>query len=118
MKNQNKWIKVIIILFILILVLICNKETVIKFLSSIYSGFIRTVIDEMTDHFAETDIISIPSFGTFEVKKRLERIVVNPATKKRMLVPPKLVLCFKPVQSIKEQLKNASFEDEEGGLDE
>lgn len=46
MKNQNKWIKVIIILFILILVLICNKETVIKFLSSIYSGFIRTVIDE------------------------------------------------------------------------
>ena len=66
----------------------------------------------------ETDIISIPSFGTFEVKKRLERIVVNPATKKRMLVPPKLVLGFKPVQSIKEQLKNASFEDEEGGLDE
>ncbi|EFI71743.1 MULTISPECIES: HU family DNA-binding protein [Segatella] len=79
---------------------------------------VRTVIDEMTDHFAETDIISIPSFGTFEVKKRLERIVVNPATKKRMLVPPKLVLGFKPVQSIKEQLKNASFEDEEGGLDE
>ena len=79
---------------------------------------VRTVIDEMTDHFAETDIISIPSFGTFEVKKRLERIVVNPATKKRMLVPPKLVLGFKPVQSIKEQLKNASFEDEEGGFDE
>ena len=79
---------------------------------------VRTVIDEMTDHFAETDIIAIPSFGTFEVKKRLERIVVNPATKKRMLVPPKLVLGFKPVQSIKEQLKNASFEDEEGGLDE
>lgn len=48
----------------------------------------------------------------------MERIVVNPATKKRMLVPPKLVLGFKPVQSIKEQLKNASFEDEEGGLDE
>ncbi len=79
---------------------------------------VRTVIDEMTDHFAETDIVSIPSFGTFEVKKRLERIVVNPATKKRMLVPPKLVLGFKPVQSIKEQLKNASLEDEEGGLDE
>ena len=79
---------------------------------------VRTVIDEMTDHFAETDIVSIPSFGTFELKKRLERIVVNPATKKRMLVPPKLVLGFKPVQSIKEQLKNASFEDEEGGLDE
>ena len=46
MKNQNKWIKAIIILFILILVLICNKENIIKLFSSIYSSFIRTVIDE------------------------------------------------------------------------
>lgn len=46
MKNQNKWIKTIIILFILILVLIYNKENIIKLFSSIYSSFIRTVIDE------------------------------------------------------------------------
>ena len=46
MKNQNKWIKAIIILFILILVLIYNKENIIKLFSSIYSSFIRTVIDE------------------------------------------------------------------------
>ena len=46
MKNQNKWIKVIIILFILGLIIICNKETIIKFFSGIYSSFIRTVIDE------------------------------------------------------------------------
>ena len=31
MKNQKKWIKAIIILFILILVFICNKENIIKF---------------------------------------------------------------------------------------
>ncbi len=46
MKNQNKWIKVIIILFILGLIIIYNKETIIKFFSSMYSSFIRTVIDE------------------------------------------------------------------------
>ena len=46
MKNQKKWIKAIIILFILILVLICNKENIINFFSGIYSSFIRTVIDE------------------------------------------------------------------------
>ena len=45
-------------------------------------------------------------FGTFEVKKRLERVVVNPTTKKRQLVPPKLVLGFRPVASVKEKLKN------------
>ena len=46
MKNKNKLIKVIIILFLLILVLTCNKENIIKLFSSIYSSFIRTVIDE------------------------------------------------------------------------
>ena len=46
MKNKNKWIKAIIFLFLLILVLICNKENIIKLFSNIYSSFIRTVIDE------------------------------------------------------------------------
>ena len=46
MKTKNKWIKVIIILFLLILVLIYNKENIMKLFSSIYSSFIRTVIDE------------------------------------------------------------------------
>ena len=46
MKNKNKWIKVINILFLLIFVLFCNKENIIKLFSSIYSSFIRTVIDE------------------------------------------------------------------------
>ena len=35
-----------------------------------------------------------------------ERVVVNPTTKKRQLVPPKLVLGFRPVASVKEKLKN------------
>ena len=48
----------------------------------------------------------LPNFGSFEVKKRLERIMVNPSTGQRMLVPPKLVLNFKPVASIKEKLKS------------
>ena len=49
--------------------------------------------------------IQINSFGIFEVKKRLERVITNPGTGKKMLVPPKLVLNFKPTVTIKEQLK-------------
>lgn len=67
---------------------------------------VNTVIDSMNDGFQRGDIVSIPKFGTFEVKKRLERIVVNPGTKQRMLVPPKLVLSFKPIAALKEKLKN------------
>ena len=50
--------------------------------------------------------MTIARLGSFDVKKRLERIIVNPGTKQRMLVPPKLVLSFKPIVAIKEDLKN------------
>lgn len=67
---------------------------------------VRKVIDSMIVKFEEGDSVSIPNFGTFEVKKRMERVVVNPTTKKRQLVPPKLVLAFHPTSAVKERLKN------------
>lgn len=67
---------------------------------------VRKVIDAMIAQFEDGKMVSIPNFGSFEVKKRMERVVVNPATKKRQLVPPKLVLAFRPVASVKEKLKN------------
>lgn len=65
------------------------------------------LVEEMGTHFENGDCVQIANFGTFEVKKRLERIIVNPGTQQRMLVPPKLVLNFKPVAAIKDGLKNA-----------
>ena len=46
------------------------------------------------------------NFGTLEVKKREERISVNPASGKRMLIPPKLVVKFKMSNTLKDKLKN------------
>lgn len=69
-------------------------------------SLVNALIEEMCNRFDEGDTVSIPTFGVFEVKKRLERVVVSPSTGKRMLVPPKLVLAFRPVASIKEKLKN------------
>ena len=66
----------------------------------------RTPIDAMSQNLQNGDTVLLPNFGTFEVKKRMERVVVNPSTRKRMLVPPKLVLGFKPVAAVKEKLKN------------
>lgn len=71
---------------------------------------VNAVVEEMGDHFQEDDAVLIPTFGTFEVKKKLERIMVNPATGQRMLVPPKLVLNFKPSVNWKERIKNGGAE--------
>ncbi len=59
---------------------------------------------EMTSHFEEETQVSIMNFGNFEVKKRLERVIINPATKQRMLVPPKMALSFKPSNVLKDKL--------------
>lgn len=67
---------------------------------------VRKVIDAMITEFEDGEVVAIPNLGTFEVKKRMERVVVNPTTKKRQLVPPKLVLGFRPVAAVKEKLKN------------
>lgn len=68
---------------------------------------VTEVIDSMGAQFAEGDSVQITNYGTFDVKKRLERIVVNPSTQQRMLVPPKLILNFRPVAYIKEALKDS-----------
>jgi DNA-binding protein HU-beta/integration host factor subunit alpha len=63
------------------------------------------LINAMADAFQEDQAVLVPNFGVFETKKKMERIMVNPGTGQRMLVPPKLVLNFKPNQSWKAQLK-------------
>jgi DNA-binding protein HU-beta/integration host factor subunit alpha len=67
---------------------------------------VNSLIDSMSDAFLEGDSVVINNFGTFEVKKKLERIIVNPATGQRMLVPPKLVLGFKQSDSWKTEMRN------------
>jgi DNA-binding protein HU-beta len=73
-----------------------NKDT---------AQFISSVLGIMTQELQEGKSISLQGFGTFEVKKKLERISINPATQQRMLIPPKLVLTYKPSITLKEKFK-------------
>ena len=71
---------------------------------------VNKVVETMGDSFQNNDSVLVPTFGTFEVKKKLERVMVNPSTGQRMLVPPKLVLTFKPNVNWKERIKNGGTE--------
>ena len=71
---------------------------------------VNSIVEAMGDHFQEDGSVLVPTFGTFEVKKKLERIMVNPSTGQRMLVPHKLVLNFKPNANWKERVKNGGNE--------
>ena len=63
-----------------------------------------TLLGEIEKRLVDEDFIVIPEFGTFEVKKKLERVVVNPVTKQKMLIPPKIVVTFKPSGSLKQKI--------------
>ena len=71
---------------------------------------VNRVVETLGDSFQNDDTVVVPTFGSFEVKKKLERVMVNPSTGQRMLVPPKLVLTFKPNISWKERIKNGGTE--------
>ena len=53
----------------------------------------------------DMDSVSIPSFGTFEPKKRNERVMPHPHSGRRMLVPPKVVMGFKVSKVLKAKLQ-------------
>lgn len=70
----------------------------------------KTLIEAMGHYFENGESVVVNGFGTFEVRKRLERVIINPASGQRMLVPPKLVLGFKPSSIIKDQYKKGGVE--------
>ena len=88
-----------------------NKEFIAELASR--TGFsakdtqtlVNNIVNAMGDAFQEDNAVLVPNFGVFETKKKMERIMVNPASGQRMLVTPKLVLNFKPNQTLKEKLK-------------
>ena len=68
------------------------------------------VVDAMVESFQEGNVVTMQNFGSFEVKKKMERIIVNPTTGQRMLVPPKLTLNFKISPTWKDKLRNGGSE--------
>lgn len=57
-------------------------------------------------HATEMDSVSVPGFGSFEPQKRMERVMAVPSTGKRLLIPPKIILTFKPSGVLKSRLRS------------
>ena len=66
---------------------------------------VQNLIGVMEELWKNGDAVSLSGFGVLEVKQKNERVSVNPMTGVRTLVPPKLVLTYKPSSLLKEKLK-------------
>ena len=69
------------------------------------SDILESTVSIVTEILEKGDSIAIQGFGTFETKKKNERISTNPRTKQRFLIPPKIAVSFRPGHTLKENLK-------------
>lgn len=69
------------------------------------SEVLEATVSIINSNLEENNSVNIQGFGLFETKKKAERISVNPVSKQRFLVPPKITLSFRPGQTIKENFK-------------
>lgn len=90
-----------------------DNKTLVETLSKkldISRDTVITLIDGLSEVVGECgaalDSITLPSFGTFEPRKRMERVAVHPASGKRLLVPPKIVMSFRPSSLLKQRIRN------------
>lgn len=65
----------------------------------------ETFCDVMVDTMVDNDSVTVASFGSFDPRLKTERVVVHPSTGRRMLVPPKLTITFKPSALLKQKVK-------------
>jgi DNA-binding protein HU-beta len=75
------------------------------------SETLESAVSVISSNLGEGNSINIQGFGQFETKKKGERISVNPVSKQRFLIPPKITPAFRPGQSIKDNLKKLEIDE-------
>ncbi len=70
------------------------------------SNMIDGLVAVVREKCSALDSIAVPGFGSFEAKKKMERIATHPATGKRILIPPKMALTFKTSAVLKQKLRD------------
>lgn len=66
---------------------------------------ITALVAEICAQLTDENQVSLQGFGNFEVKKKMEHVMINPSTRQRMLVPPRIDIKFRPSTTLKEALK-------------
>lgn len=62
---------------------------------------VNAMLSAITESLVRGDKVSIVGFGTFEVRDRKEKKVINPQTKETMIAPASKAPAFKAGQALK-----------------
>lgn len=63
---------------------------------------VKGVFDAISEELASGEAVSIPGFGSFEVKERASRVGRNPRTMEAMVIDARRVPVFKPSRALRQ----------------
>jgi DNA-binding protein HU-beta len=63
---------------------------------------VEAVVETIIEALADGDKVTIPGFGTFEVRARAARTGRNPQTGESIAIPASRIAAFKPASALKQ----------------
>lgn len=69
-------------------------------------SFVSATASAIVTHCADLNTVAFPGFGNFSAEKYDEKIEIDPATGKRMLLPPHIDMVFRQSVILKKRLGN------------
>ena len=73
-----------------------------KITEILIDDFFEIVLDKLI----ENNKVKISNFGTFILKNKKERMVMNPKTKEKAVITQRNVITFKPSKEVKKYINN------------
>lgn len=75
---------------------------------------VQKTFDAIIETLVEEGRIELRNFGVFEVKRRAPRKARNPRTNKRVFVPEKYVVTFRPGKQMEQRVRQMGQETQSG----
>lgn len=75
------------------------------------SDILETTVEIFVKNLTKENSVNIQGFGFFDVKRKSQRISVNPISQQRYLTPPKISVAFKSGNTVKEILKKLTIDE-------
>ncbi len=68
------------------------------------SSLVEQVLDQMIDALSRGENVKLSSFGSFNLRKKSERIGRNPKTGEEVMIAPRTVITFKASDTLKKRV--------------
>ena len=70
------------------------------------AGILEQLLDEISETLAKGEDVKLPSFASFSVRSKRERIGRNPKTGEEKMIPPLRVLKFRASHMLKSRIND------------